>query len=216
MKVYTEGDRSAGICESCRARVATRMEYRDYTPPGWTVTVPDVLLGVCERCGGVVSVPHQSTHKINRYREATPRLMKPLAVRVPRQLDEALGLVGSTLGGPSQLVLPAVIRFYLAQVAASDRVAALVKARCDDFQGTGKSDTRIIVRVAPGQLDGIVPAMRRVGIRNKAELLRGVVGLAARDCGIVSSRSTDPARGEVADEWAKQRRAILEGMASAL
>ena len=73
MRLYRSGDRSAGICEHCQARVNIRMEYRDYTPSGWGVTVPDVLVAVCERCGEVVGIPHQSTPRINEYRRGQGR-----------------------------------------------------------------------------------------------------------------------------------------------
>jgi YgiT-type zinc finger domain-containing protein len=73
MKPYQEGDRSAGICETCRSKVTTRMTSRHYTPAGRDVAVPDVLVAVCERCGDVVGIPHQSTLKINEYREELNR-----------------------------------------------------------------------------------------------------------------------------------------------
>jgi hypothetical protein len=70
MRFFQAGDRSVGICEHCRRKVATRMEYRDYAPTGWNVTVADVLIAACEACGAVVNVPHQSMPKINALRPA--------------------------------------------------------------------------------------------------------------------------------------------------
>ena len=68
MNLYVAGDRSAAICERCRRRVETRMEFRDYMPPGWTRLVPDVLVAVCVVCDEVVAISHQSMPTINRFR----------------------------------------------------------------------------------------------------------------------------------------------------
>ena len=64
MHLWREGDRSVGICERCRKRVNTRFERRTFPMERPRVDVPDVLVSVCDECGDIVDVPHQSTPKI--------------------------------------------------------------------------------------------------------------------------------------------------------
>jgi hypothetical protein len=191
MRLYQDGDRSAGICETCRSRVTTRMTYRDYTPTGWDVTVPDVLVAVCDRCGEVVGVPHQSTPKINEYRKEKDSAREGVEARVPRAIAEALELVTASLGGEPRLVRPAVIRYYLNLVARDPGVAEAVKLGSMKRLATGRADRRLAVKVLRRHWEPAWSAAKAAGITNKGQLLRGVAVLAADDFQISTDSSDD-------------------------
>ena len=70
-QVWHEGDRSRGICESCRVVVNTRFEFRDYKLDApCTVVVPALLVAVCTICDRIVSIPLQSSARLNEARRA--------------------------------------------------------------------------------------------------------------------------------------------------
>lgn len=212
MKFYRAGDRSAGICESCHSKVATRMEYRDYSPPGWDVTVPEVLVAVCETCDQVVSIPHQSTPRINEYRKAKPETESTVTIeaRVSREIDEALDLVTVTLGGSAKAIRPAMMRFYLAQMGSKPIVAEAVKKRSISLV-KGPADRRIVVKLTHRQWVQVQKASKMVGIKSRSDLIRGVAMLAAEDCRIVL---VEPP--VVADKNSRLRRAFLKQLAATM
>lgn len=64
MMEYSEGSRSSGICPRCKHMVITRMQWRDYPPV--------VLVAICQECGDIVAIPHQSTAAINAAKFPAP------------------------------------------------------------------------------------------------------------------------------------------------
>jgi hypothetical protein len=212
MKLYRAGDRSAGVCESCRRRVVTRMEYRDYTPPGWDETVPDVLVAACETCGEVVGVPHQSTPKINDHRKERPATGLGISVeaRVPREIAEALDLVTVTLGGSPRTLRPAVLRYYFAQVATRPIDAQAVKRQCDN-PAPGPLGARIVVKLTARQWARVSKASKAAGITKRSDLIRGAAMLAAEDCRIVPV-----GRVAVVDKDSRRRHRFLKRLAETI
>jgi hypothetical protein len=213
MRLYQPGDRSAGICEHCRRKVSTRMEYRDYTPTGWKATVPDVLVASCESCGAVVNVPHQSMTKINAHRSAPPAL-ETIQARLPRVLEDALGLVTAILGGQAKAVQPAIVRYYLTRVAEDPMVATAVRLASAQPIAQGLADGRLAVKIAHHQWKSVQAAVRAAGFTSKSQLLRGIVVLAAEDCKIdLRRQGVDAPRF---DEAARTRFNDLKTLAKAV
>lgn len=211
MRLYQAGERSVGICEHCKAKVATHFEYRDYTPTGSDVTVPDVLLAMCERCGGVVGVPHQSTPKINEATRA-PSPMEAVEARVPRAIEDIMALVSAALGARPKDIVPPLVRYYLGRVAAEPAVAEAVRILAAEPLASEPGEGRMSVKVSERHW---LPAWERAkaaGIANKSQLLRGVALLAADDVQIQGWR-----RGVFiackADRGAKARRLFLKALA---
>ena len=69
MHRWNVGDRSEAICADCDRIVTTRYAVRTIHLSGSSINVPDVLVGVCDFCDGIVSLPAQSTPKIREARE---------------------------------------------------------------------------------------------------------------------------------------------------
>ena len=86
MRFYLEGDKSAAICHVCKRKVTTRMERRAYQPEGFGAPVPDVLVGVCETCDAVLTIPIQSLARINALRKPPRNSTKVFKVRVSGEL----------------------------------------------------------------------------------------------------------------------------------
>ena len=212
MRFYEAGERSAGICETCRSKVQTRMEYRDYTPTGWSVTVPEVLVAACERCDNVVAVPHQSTFQINAFRDQEPHASKPIEARVPRALNELLGLVVYSLGGPPKQVVPSLIRYYLSQVTSSTEVAKAVCLRSDDSLAKGKKENRIAFRAPEKQYIDAYLAAKAVGIKSPGAMIRGLVLLVADDCKVERMGSNGLVLHTKQDEKSHERHEFVKNL----
>ena len=50
---FQEGSKSKAICPECQEIVNTTFAYND----------DKLLVGVCDQCGDIVSIPHQSTDR---------------------------------------------------------------------------------------------------------------------------------------------------------
>ena len=197
MRLYREGDKSAGICETCKCRVSTTMTYRDYRPTGWDVAVPDVMVASCDQCGAVVGVPHQSMAKINEFRTSgklgagSRARREQLEGRIPRGIEELMGLIASSLGGEPSQVQPAIFRYYLGLVARDAKVAREVKLGSTRPLAMGRADRRLTIKVPGRQLGPALSAAKEAGITTKAQLLRGIAVLAADDIRISHGPAAD-------------------------
>lgn len=57
---YVEGDKSSGICETCKKKVSTY--FKKHT----LQNIPDVLVSICQECGNVVGIPAQSIKMLKK------------------------------------------------------------------------------------------------------------------------------------------------------
>ena len=190
MRLYQAGDRSAAICETCESKVTTRMMYRDYTPTGWDVTVPDVLVAVCENCGAVAGIPHQSTPKINEYRKEKDSAKEGVEARVPRGIEEALELITASIGGDPKYVRPAIVRYYLHLMTKDPELAKAIKLESAKPLATGKAERRLGVKVPRQNWVPAWSAAKAAGISSKGQLLRGITLLAADDFQITQASNS--------------------------
>ena len=65
--IWKEGDKSKALCDTCNKAVTTTFRNGSVTVPGTTTKVSNVLLGFCDGCGALVSIPHQSVPKIKEH-----------------------------------------------------------------------------------------------------------------------------------------------------
>ena len=67
MKIYNAGDSGKALCD-IDGLVTTTFRYRDVPLSDGSAVVKDILVGVCDRCGKVVSIPPQSVRAISQVR----------------------------------------------------------------------------------------------------------------------------------------------------
>lgn len=65
MKKLVVGDKSKALC-SCCGLVNTTFQNRDFALEESKKVVPNILVGVCDKCNQTVSIPHQSTPIIQK------------------------------------------------------------------------------------------------------------------------------------------------------
>lgn len=63
-QVFNVGDKSHAVCEACQGVVITTFELRDVPFSDGRGVVKGVLVGVCDQCDRVVSIPNQSSPAI--------------------------------------------------------------------------------------------------------------------------------------------------------
>lgn len=61
---YTDGDKSKGICETC-GLVETTFKFRDTPFRNFNRQVKHVLVGCCDTCDVMISIPQQSVKQIS-------------------------------------------------------------------------------------------------------------------------------------------------------
>jgi len=67
MNELKSGDKSKAICNDCERLVSTTFQFRDIPFSDTGEVVKNILTGVCDECGRVVSIPHQSTKDIKKH-----------------------------------------------------------------------------------------------------------------------------------------------------
>ncbi len=85
MKIYTEGDKGRALCSHCKGLVSTTFVRRDVPFSDAQGLAKAILVGVCDQCGQVVSVPAQSTPAIRQARAVATHAIE--AVLPPVYLD---------------------------------------------------------------------------------------------------------------------------------
>jgi hypothetical protein len=186
MHLWREGDRSVGICERCRKRVDTRFERRTFPMERPRVDVPDVLVAVCEECGEIVAIPHQSTPKIA---EARARELTKVEVRIPHELQDLLGLVAAKFAVRVEVLCAPLLRFYLREISRDAKMATLARLLAQDRLASGPNRGRISLCLAKPLWDGAWSQAKQAGITEKSEVVRGVIVAAAIDAGVDTPRA---------------------------
>jgi len=64
MKIYTVGEKSKAICDSCGQLRVTTFKERMVPLSSGKGNTPNILVAVCDTCDGVVSIPQQSAPRI--------------------------------------------------------------------------------------------------------------------------------------------------------
>ncbi|HEX5727217.1 MAG TPA: hypothetical protein VFX98_17200 [Longimicrobiaceae bacterium] len=178
MKFLKRGDTSRAICERCQRVVPVRFDYGTFRLSEPEVDVPDVLLGYCAECGEVATVPFQSSPRLNAARK---RAEAPLEARVPRHLEDVLGVVAHHYGRADTDFRATILRYYLHLLAEDAGVADRVRELARSDLARGAADGRVSLKVRRPVLERAWGNARRHGIRQKSEMVRGVIVAAAQD-----------------------------------
>ncbi len=88
MKLYNLGDRSRGICET-DGQVSTTFAYRDVPFSDGSGVARKILVGACDICGKVISIPPQATLAIKAVRKSADVSIEAM---LPAAYLEALDL----------------------------------------------------------------------------------------------------------------------------
>jgi len=152
MKLFQEGDKSKAICSQCRATVATTFARLDVPFSDGKGLARNLLVGVCDHCGQVVSIPAQSVPAVKAARQTATRSIE---AQLPAIYVDALDLAAYTVDNSSStdfrrvLLTYYVHRFAGDEGAVSKLLAAHKKAKRAFPERRGTSRRRISMKVSP-------------------------------------------------------------------
>ena len=93
MKLLFKDDKGRAMCPECGLSSTTYL-YKDVPISESDLIVKDILVGVCDQCEQVVTIPAQSTPAIKEVRERTSRSIEAV---LPAPYLEVLDLAAYTL-----------------------------------------------------------------------------------------------------------------------
>ncbi len=177
MEIFKEGDKSRAICSCCKKQVATTFQVR--TAPikdgGVSYRVPDILVGVCDACDTVVSIPQQSFAAVAEVRKKAEK--ETLDFRVPRHLLDVLNNSILELGVETSSDLRSqLLRLYIASVSENPRQREKLKQnlKSELLKGTFKRSNRLSMKVN-SQLEIRFDEMRKLSGMNKTEVIDSLI-----------------------------------------
>jgi len=170
MKIIEAGERGVALAPE-RGKVPIVFAYRDLTLDSGVV-VKDVLVGVAEDTGEVLTIPAQSTPRIKLARQAAKD--ETFSVRIPFELNDVLWGVSHELGANPMKFNPALIRFYLHEATGSRAMARRLKRLSGSDLAMKSSNTKLSLRSDSELLDRVKQVEEREGV-SRSELVRGAV-----------------------------------------
>jgi hypothetical protein len=173
--------------------------YRPVALPQTGIEVPDVLVSVCDVCDRTVGIPAQSLPKVQVARE---RATRSVEARIPKELDDALGIISDRLHARPDAFRGALIRYYVTRIARDPAVARHVCELARSHEADGTPGGRISTRIEVNILGEATQRVRALGLRYESDMYRGIILAALLD----TFDGGDPAN---------ERRAALEAIAAA-
>ncbi|PWC13085.1 hypothetical protein B4923_07575 [Brenneria roseae subsp. americana] len=170
MKIFKVGDTQTVLCNLCRSCENVTFQLKDVPFSDGTGIVKQVLVGVCDQCGNVAVVPHQSTPMIKK---ALDVQRKSLESRVPAHMIDILNLASSELGGAPDFV-PSLIKYYLHSLAADQEAAQDIPRLLQSDLAQGKSEKRLSLK-GRHVIQNIDTLKISTKITSTTALLKGIV-----------------------------------------
>lgn len=156
----------------------THLKVRTYRLEQSGINVPSVLVGVCDQCDNIVTIPAQSTPRIREAR--VPLKEEQLEARIPTHLEDVLYQLAWDFAAPLQAFRPAVLRFYLAELMRDPGLAERARLLAESELADAPARARVSLRVPAELLEDARAAARAAGIARDSDLVRGLL-LAAKE-----------------------------------
>jgi RNase P subunit RPR2 len=196
MLLWNVGDKSEAICKHCKDVVSTTFAVRAVVLEDVKVTVEDVLVAVCDRCGETAGIPAQSGPLLHDALEKAPT---KVIARVNRRLEDALRLIAAEYGVRDRDFRAPLLKYYLHEITRHPQMAKRIKRLAHSELVKGKKTGRVEFRLSAPALAAAWDRAKKVGMRTQTELIEGVIAAATED---------------ILDHMAPERHADLERVAA--
>jgi len=175
-RILRDGDKGRAICEDCRARVTTTYRRRDVPMSDGSGLVRNVLVGVCDTCDTIVSLPQQSVPMV---KAVVKRKRTSVEARVPVHVRDMLAMVSDAMGhGPG--FDQHIVRFYISEWAEKGVPRTrLARYRRDELFYGNEATARLSYKFRGA--DDLVNTLREESGMNTTELLKAVTFAAYED-----------------------------------
>ncbi|MEI6541981.1 MAG: hypothetical protein WCL60_00565 [Methylococcales bacterium] len=142
MNILMVGDKGKAACDECKSFVNTTYKLRNVPFSDNSGIVKNVLVGVCDCCGSVVALPHQSTPAVKRQLE---KQKASLESRVPAHLIDILNLSCDKLGANTDFS-PTIIRYYIHALSNKELPHNDMAKYLESNLAKGKSEKRLSIK----------------------------------------------------------------------
>ena len=175
MRILQEGDKSQAVCLQCKKLSNTTFRYDTYeVPDSKGKVVENVLLGFCDTCGTLASIPAQSSPKI---RNEIRKNDIPVEARVQLPLEDILYAVSSNIRIDTQLTMRILLNFFLQEwsgLETKDPVNKAINSPLGKKLTKGKAVARVASKVDTAMMTAIKKAEGRFNT-NRSNLIKGVL-----------------------------------------
>jgi len=178
MKIWKKDEETRVLCPHCERKTDAVFQRRSVPLSSPNVIAENVLVAVCRECDGIAVIPRQSTPKL---REAAQMPKETLNVRVPGHLEDVLYLLIDRVAQGSDSGKSPVLRYLLHEFGNNPAFARRVKLHLEDDLAQGPADQDVSVRVPSYILLAVDQMAGIVGIRNRSEVVRGILASAKED-----------------------------------
>jgi hypothetical protein len=176
MKIFKAGDSQKAICEHCGSIQTATFKLRDVPLSGGSGIVKKVLVGVCDGCGQVCLLPHQSTPAVKKQLDAQ---RKAVESRLPAHMLDILSLAAFELGGTSDFV-PSLMKYYIHKLAGDPKRARKLPALLKSELAQGKAEKRLSLKGR--QITEDIKRLKTAAhIENTTDLIKSVILLINHD-----------------------------------
>lgn len=178
MRILKENDQTTGLCESCKTRVLVTYKYRSVFLKKTKADVPNVLVGVCDNCDEIISIPAQS---FPRLKEAREKAEKRIEVRIPYELDDIIRLISDYYNVTDSDFRSSLLRFYLYKFVQSDSLVRRIKRLSRNELAHLKARARVSMRVSDSLWNDAWVVAHQAGIDNWSSVIKGIILVAQED-----------------------------------
>ncbi|HAS6194648.1 TPA: hypothetical protein I7169_20475 [Vibrio vulnificus] len=109
MMILKVGDTQKAACHNCQAFETVTFKLEDVPFSDGSGIVKNVLVGVCDKCGSVAVLPHQSTPVVQKQ---LAKQRDSVESRVPAHFIDILNLASVEISGSIDFA-PSILKFYI-------------------------------------------------------------------------------------------------------
>lgn len=169
MKLYKVGATSKAICSHCEQLRPITFAERDVPLSSRKGVVKDVLVGVCDVCDKVASIPQQS---VPRIKESIRYSRHSVEARIPRHLLDALGLACHELGFGAESS-PVLFRYYLRRVSSKATLRARLSSLAASEEARGPASARFSAKLNDDMFE-MLRGIERTGM-SQSDVVKGLI-----------------------------------------
>ena len=142
MNILKVDDKGQAACDDCKAFVKTTYLLKNVPFSDNSGIVKNVLVGVCDQCNSVVSLPHQSTPLVKKQLDKQRGMLES---RVPAHFIDILNLASFELGGSIDFAAT-IIRYYLHNLSSENLSEKEINHYLTCDLAKGKAQKRLSIK----------------------------------------------------------------------
>ncbi|MBJ6727177.1 hypothetical protein [Geomesophilobacter sediminis] len=171
MKIVKEGDKSKAVCDTCGLTSVT-YRLRDVPFTDDVGIVKNILAGVCDQCGHVVSVPRQCTPKIKAVYEAK----KSAEYRLPAHFIDILSLASSKIDDEiGDALSKPLLLYYVHKLNNGEIPAKIIKELLSSELASAPSTKRLSLKITERTERELGDVVQKTGLHSSTELIKGII-----------------------------------------